>query len=132
VAVMRAVSDWVVLSLASVTLRRARLEVIQMTMQDEKGIFVTIRFWTDFTKQDGTKAVVPKQGWAAGSLYARASQLHGIKSEAPVLFNNLDELMTKLDRLLRQHDISLVIRDDKGNLVPRLGKSYPKWTWTGT
>lgn len=131
-AVMRAVSDWVVLSLASVTLRRARLEVIQMTMQDEKGIFVTIRFWTDFTKQDGTKAVVPKQGWAAGSLYARASQLHGIKSEAPVLFNNLDELMTKLDRLLRQHDISLVIRDDKGNLVPRLGKSYPKWTWTGT
>ena|SRR3972149_6249694 len=102
-----------------------------MTTQDENGIFVTIRFWTDFAKQDGTKIVVPKQGWAAGSLYVRASRLHGIKSESPVLFNNLDELMTKLDQLLKQHDISLVIRDDKENLVPRLGKSYPKWTWTG-
>ena len=100
--------------------------------KSEKGIFVTIRFWTDFTMEDGTLGIVPKQGWAAGSMYIRASDLHGIKSGDPVIFNNLEELMVKLDQLLKQHDVSLVIKDEKGNLLPRLGKSYPKWTWTGS
>jgi hypothetical protein len=102
-----------------------------MTTQDEKGIFVTIRFWTDFAEQDGTKIVIPKKAWAAGTLYVRASQVHGIRAEDSVMFNNLEELLVKLDELLKKRDVSLVIRDEKGNLVPRLGKSYPKWTWTG-
>jgi hypothetical protein len=98
----------------------------------ETGIFVTLRFWTDFDKGDGTVGVVPKQAWAAGSMYVRASDAHGIKSGSPVMFNNLEEFMVKLDQLLKQHDITLGIKDDKGNFAPRLGKSYPKWTWTGT
>lgn len=100
--------------------------------KEETGIFVTIRFWTDFRKEDGTKYIIPKQAWAAGSMYVRASTVHGIKSGSPVMFNNLEELMVKLDQLLRQHDITLGTADDKGNFMPRLGKSYPKWTWTGT
>ena len=83
-------------------------------------------------KQDGTKVVVPKKGWATGTSYVRASQTHGIRADDSVMFNNLDELVVKLDQLLKRHDISLVIRDEKGNLVPRLGKSYLRWTWTGT
>jgi hypothetical protein len=47
------------------------------------------------------------------------------------MFNNLEEFMVKLDELLRQHDITLVVSDD-GNYVPRLGKGFPKWTWRGT
>jgi len=100
--------------------------------ESKKGIFVTIRFWTDFAKEDGSLVVIPKRAWAAGSLYVRASELHGIKSGKSVMFNNLEELMVKLGELLKQHDISLVIRDEEGNLLPRLGRSYPKWTWTGT
>lgn len=100
--------------------------------KNEKGIFVTIRFWTDFTQSNGKLGTTPKQGWAAGSLYVRASDVHGIKSGDPVMFNNLEELTTKLDQLLKQHDVTLVMKDDKGNLTPRLGKSYPKWTWTGS
>lgn len=101
--------------------------------KDEKtGIFVNIRFWTDFSKEDGTKEIIPKQAWAAGAIYLRASDMHGIKSSSPVMFNNLEELMVKLDRLLREHDVTLVVRDEKGNYIPRLGKSYPKWTWTGS
>jgi hypothetical protein len=102
-----------------------------MTAQDEKGIFVTIRFWTDFDK-NGKKVIVPKQAWAAGTLYARASQVHGIRAEDSVMFNNLEELLVKLDELLKKRDISLVVMDDKGKLVPRLGKSFPKWTWSGS
>jgi len=98
----------------------------------KKGIFVTIRFWTDFLKEDGKVGTIPKQAWAAGSLRVRTSEIHGIKSGKSIMFNNLEELMVKLDQLLKQHDISLVIRDEKGNLLPRLGKSYPKWTWTGS
>lgn len=97
----------------------------------EKGIFVTIRFWTDFRQPNGNIDIVPKKAWAAGSMYVRASDLHGIKSGDPIMFNNLEELMVKLDALLKQHDVSLVIKDEEGNLSPRLGKSYPKWTWTG-
>lgn len=100
--------------------------------RQEKGIFVTIRFWTDFTREDGTLGIIPKQAWAAGSMYVRASDVHGIKSGNPVMFNNLEEFMVKLDQLLRLHGITLVIQDEKGNYIPRLGKSYPKWTWTGT
>lgn len=100
--------------------------------KQEKGIFVTIRFWTDFEKPDGTKYIIPKQGWAAGTLRVRASLAHGIKAGESVMFNNLEEFMVKLDQLLRQHDITLVMTDDSGNFVPRLGKSYPKWTWAGT
>jgi hypothetical protein len=98
----------------------------------ESGIFVTIRFWTDFSKEDGSIGIIPKQAWAAGSIYLRASKLHNIESDNPVLFNNLEELVVKLDKLLRQQEVTLVIQDDKGNHVPRLGKGYPKWTWTGT
>jgi hypothetical protein len=76
--------------------------------------------------------IIPKQAWAAGSMYVRASDVYGIKTGNPVMFNNLEEFMVKLDQLLRQHDITLVIQDEKGNCIPRLGKSYPKWTWTGT
>ncbi|MEM3551861.1 MAG: hypothetical protein QXV01_12320 [Candidatus Bathyarchaeia archaeon] len=93
----------------------------------ETGIFVTIRFWTDFNKK-----VIPKQAWAAGSMRVRASKVHGIKSGESVMFNNLEEFMVKLDELLRQHEITLVISDEVGDYVPRLGKGYPKWTWTGT
>ena len=100
--------------------------------ESKKGIFVTIRFWTDFLKEDGTVGVIPKQAWAAGSLYVRASDLHGIKSGKPVMFNNLEELAVKLDQLLKHHGVTLVIKDDRGNLLPRLGKSYPKWTWAGS
>ena len=92
---------------------------------------MTIRFWTDFTRKDGTLGIVPKQAWGAGSMRIRASDLHGIKAGDSIMFNNLEELMVKLDQLLRQHDVSLVIKDEKGSLLPRLGKSYPKWTWAG-
>ena len=100
--------------------------------KDEKsGIFVTIRFWTDFSEEDGKRVIIPKQAWAAGAIYLRASDMHGIKSSSPQMFNNLEELMVKLDRLLRENDVTLVVEDEKGNRMPRLGKSYPKWTWTG-
>jgi hypothetical protein len=98
----------------------------------EKGIFVTIRFWTDFVQPGGKIDITPKQAWAAGSIYVRASSLHGIKSDDPVMFNNLEEFMVKLDQLLKQNGVTLVIEDDTHKIRPRLGKSYPKWTWTGS
>jgi hypothetical protein len=102
-----------------------------MSKDEKSGIFVTIRFWTDFSKENGTLGIIPKQAWAAGAIYLRASDMHGIKSGSPVMFNNLEELMVKLDRLLREQGITLVVQDDRGNYMPRLGKSYPKWTWKG-
>jgi len=39
--------------------------------------------------------------------------------------------MAKLDELLRKHEITLGMTDNKGNFIPRLGKGYPKYTWTG-
>jgi len=103
-----------------------------MSKDEKSGIFVTIRFWTDFYKADKTKYIIPKQAWAAGAIYLRASDVHGIKSTPPLMFNNLEELMVILDQLLREHDVTLVVKDEKGSYAPRLGKSYPKWTWTGT
>jgi len=100
--------------------------------KEEKGIFVTIRFWTDFDREDGTKGIIPKQAWAAGYMRVKPSKAHGIKSGKAVFFNKLEEFMVKLDELLKQHGITLVIQDEEGNYVPRLGKGYPKWTWTGT
>jgi len=100
--------------------------------KQESGIFVNIRFWTDFPKDDGSIGIISKQAWAAGSIYLRASKRHNIESDKPVLFNNLEEFIVKLDELLRKQGVTLVIQDDKGNHVPRLGKGYPKWTWTGT
>jgi len=99
--------------------------------KEEKGIIVTIRFWTDFYMKDGTRGVIPKQAWAAGWMCVKASRVHGIKSGKKVFFNNLDEFMVKLDKLLKQHGVTLVVQDDEGNYWPRLGKGYPKWTWTG-
>lgn len=93
---------------------------------EEKGIFVTIRFWTDFDE-----GILPKKAWAAGTLTVRASKTHGIKSSNPVMFNNLEEFMVKLDEVLRNHGITLYIKDSGGKLTPRLGAEYPKWTWTG-
>ena len=102
-------------------------------MSEEKtGIFVTIRFWADFYREDGTKGIIPKQAWAAGYMRVKPSKTHGIKSGKAVFFNNLEEFMVKLDELLRKHGITLVIQDEEGNYVPRLGKAYSKWTWTGT
>jgi hypothetical protein len=102
-----------------------------MSKTEKSGIFVTIRFWTDFTKKDGTTEIIPKQAWAAGAVYLRASEMHDIKSGTSIMFNNLEELMVKLDRLLREHGVTLVVQDEKGSYIPRLGKSYPRWTWTG-
>ena len=39
--------------------------------------------------------------------------------------------MIKLDEVLKLNGVKLVIRDENGNLVPRLGKGYPKGTWAG-
>ena len=72
-----------------------------------------------------------KTAWAAGTLYLRASEFHGIKSNKAVPFNNLEEFFVKLDKLLRENGVTLVVEDEEGNLVPRLGKGYPKWTWRG-
>ena len=100
--------------------------------KQESGIFITIRFWTDFSKDDGSIGIIQKQAWAAGSLYLRASKSHGIVSDKPVMFNSLEELIVKLDELLRKQEVTLVMQDAEGNTVPRLGKGYPKWTWAGT
>ncbi|MGQ4915400.1 MAG: hypothetical protein ACP6IU_11755 [Candidatus Asgardarchaeia archaeon] len=101
-------------------------------MSEEKtGIFVKIRFWTDFTSEDGEKTYYKKKAWAAGTLYLEASKFHEIKSSRPIPFNNMEEFFIKLDKLLRENGITLVIKDESGNLVPRLGKGYPKGTWSG-
>lgn len=99
--------------------------------EEETGIFVTIRFWTDFTDEKGEKFYREKEAWAAGTLYLRASKRHGIKSGNPIIFNNLEELNIQLDKLLRENDIKLVMKTEDGGLVARLGKGYPKGTWDG-
>jgi len=96
-------------------------------IKNKTGIFVNIRFWTDFPDTEEEQ----KQAWAAGTLYVRASEHHGITSEKSVQFNNLEEFMIKLDEVLKLNGVKLVIRDENGNLVPRLGKGYPKGTWAG-
>ena len=38
-------------------------------MSDEKtGIFVTIRFWTDFVNENDQKEYYEKTGWSTGSI----------------------------------------------------------------
>jgi len=90
-----------------------------------------MRFWTDFTNIKGVKEHYEKTGWAAGTLYLRASEFYGIKSDKTVMFNNLEELHIKLDELLRNHEVTLMMRDEDGVLIPQLGKGYPKRTWQG-
>ncbi|MHA1222776.1 MAG: hypothetical protein ACTSP3_05880 [Candidatus Heimdallarchaeaceae archaeon] len=99
--------------------------------KEKTGIFVTIRFWTDFENKKGKKEHYEKIGWAAGTLYLRASEFHGIKADKPIVFNNLEEFHSKLDQLLRNQEITLMMQDEKGKLIPRLGKGYPKRTWEG-
>lgn len=101
-------------------------------MSDKKtGIFVTIRFWTDFINKNDEREYFEKKGWAAGTLYLRASEFHGIKAGKTIIFDSLEELQLKLDQLLRDHEVTLVMQDDEENLIPRLGKGYPKRTWAG-
>ena len=92
-------------------------------MSKRTGIFVTVRFWTDDVYPG--KKIVPKKAWAAGSLYLQASEIHGIKPTKPVIFNNLEELMLKLDELLKSQGITLVMQSESGEVVARLGKGYP-------
>ena len=99
--------------------------------QEKKGIFVTIRFWTEFLNDKDEKEYHEKKGWAAGTLYLRASKFHGIKSDKKIFFDSLEELQLKLDQVLRQQEVTLVMQDSEGNLIPRLGKGYPKRTWKG-
>lgn len=99
--------------------------------KEPKGIFVTVSFWTTFLKEDGTRRIIPKQAWAAGTLYVRASETHGIKAGRTVPFNNLEEFLVKIDEVLKENEVTLVMQDEKGDLLPRLGKGYPKWTWSG-
>ena len=66
-----------------------------------------------------------------GKSYLRASPFHGIKADQHIPFNNLEEFFTKLDELLKKHNIEIVIQSQDGSLSPRLGKGYPKGTWVG-
>lgn len=96
-----------------------------------KGIVVVIRFWTDFGKDKNGKTIYhKKKAYAAGTLTLKTSSFHELETDK-VFFNNLEELQIKLDGLLRRNNISLVIKDKDGNLSPRLGKDYPKSTWSG-
>ena len=99
--------------------------------KEETGIIVHMRFWTDYYDEKENKKNFKKKAWAAGTLYLRASKFHGIKADKSIPFNNLEELIMKLDELLKNNDVELIIKDEKGNLTPRLGKGYPKSTWSG-
>lgn len=92
-------------------------------MSKRTGIFVTVRFWTDYVYPG--KKIVPKKAWAAGSLYLQASETHGIKPTKPVIFNNLEEFMLKLDELLKSQGVTLVMQSESGDVVARLGEGYP-------
>ncbi len=97
----------------------------------KKGIEVNIRFWTDFGKdKKGNTIYYKKEAFAAGKIIIQKSEFHGIDKDE-IFFNNLEEFYTQLDKLLRKNDISLVILDENGKKVPRLGKKYPKSTWAG-
>lgn len=100
--------------------------------KEETGINLTVRFWTDYGKdKNGETIHYKKKAFGAGTIYLRASSFHGIKADQPIPFNNLEEFFTKLDALFKKHKIEIVIRAQDGSLTPRLGKGYPKGTWTG-
>lgn len=75
------------------------------TDNENKMIKVTVSFFTDDIGSGGS--VEPKSGWTQGSVYLVANKLHGIRSEAPKMFNSLSEIGPAIEELLKEHGVSL-------------------------
>ena len=78
-----------------------------MTREDiswgKKMIKVSIHFWTN-NLPEGTD---DKTAWASGAIHMLANKQRGLKHNH-VFFNNKNELMPKLQELLKTNDVKLI------------------------
>ena len=85
-----------------------------MSKSGKKSITLKLYFWN----------IEKKKGWASGTIALESNKYHEIRSDTKI-FNSLEEFMIKLHEILNDNDISLVMADEEGGIVPRLGKGYP-------
>jgi hypothetical protein len=72
-----------------------------------KTIGLTVYFWTNGT--DGTEnGIIPKTIYESGVVRIETNEIHGITASYPVPFNSLGELMSKIEKELIKHKITLI------------------------
>ena len=72
----------------------------------KKMIEVRVRFWTDDIA-DAEGRIIPKHCWDAGVVRISNNDAHGIKSLNPIPFNSLLEILPKIEKALKEHNIKL-------------------------
>jgi hypothetical protein len=72
----------------------------------KKMIEVRVRFWTDAIAERKGQ-VIPKHGWDAGVVLVQSNTIHGIDAGAPIPFNGMAELPSKIEKALIAHGIKL-------------------------
>ena len=77
----------------------------QPAKRGEKTIELRIRFWTDGLGQPRDQ-IYPKHCWESGQVYATNAS-HGIAALDPVMFNDLAELPSAIEKVLKAHAITL-------------------------
>jgi hypothetical protein len=80
--------------------------------KDSKTIGVTIRLWN---VKDGDD-FQPGHSWAAGSVTVQANSAHGIKAGESFIFNQMSDLMPKLEEALKAAGIKLHIGQEDAKL----------------
>jgi hypothetical protein len=72
----------------------------------EKMIEIKVRFWTNDLAA-GKDKVRPKHAWTSGVVRIERNGSHDISPKAPVPFNSIGEIATKIEKVLIDHGIAL-------------------------
>ena len=75
-------------------------------IQGKKMIEIKLRFWTDEIAESKGK-IIPKHCWDTGVVRIARNDLHGITPDAPIPFNSLLEILSKIEKVLENHKIKL-------------------------
>ena len=71
----------------------------------ERMIKFIVRFWTDKLKKDDSHKKIAQ---AKGEIYLPINKNKGINKSDKIMFNNLDEFLTKFQKLMNDNEIELV------------------------
>jgi hypothetical protein len=69
-------------------------------------IEIRVRLWTDNIAK-GKGMVMPKHAWDAGVVRIERNEPHGISPGAPIPFNGMADLPSKIEKLLLAQGIKL-------------------------
>jgi hypothetical protein len=82
------------------------MSITKKGIHGKKMIEIKIRLWTDGIA-DEEDHIFPKKAWDSGVIYVTPNDLHGIKSNSPVVFNSFGSILKTLEKVLISQGIQL-------------------------